>query len=344
MRRFKLIEEFKILVEWLGGGTFDDLQEKLSLLAGCCVEHAARSHAPAELSERGGDEAVWAIVALGKLGGKELTVHSDLDLVVLYEGDPADGATFVRHQSFVEAMQAFLEEPASEGVAYRIDTRLRPEGTKGALAMPLASFRRYLDTRAEAWERLAWTRCRVLVGSRRLIEEIRAAVTGFVYGPWDVRMPRYMHDIRIRRERKLAREGETRLDFKVGRGGLADIDFALQLIQIREGRQKPEFRVSGTRTLLATLPATSYLSDDEGEQLREAYAFLRKIEMFARMESDSNVSWITPDSAILDPLGRRLGFDKRPGKHLLGTYRDITEQVRSIYTAVLARLEDQGTR
>jgi [glutamine synthetase] adenylyltransferase / [glutamine synthetase]-adenylyl-L-tyrosine phosphorylase len=337
VRRFKLLEEFKILVEWLSGGPLDLVHEKLSLLAESCVERVASWHAVAASGRENGDP-VWAIAALGRLGGTELTVHSDLDLVVLYDGDPDDAETFRRYQAFVQAMQAFFEEPVGETIAYRVDTRLRPEGSKGALAIPLAMFRRYLDTRAEIWERLVWTRCRLVAGSPRLSGEIQASVGAFVYGPWEPRIPRYMQDVRLRMERELAREGEKKLDFKVGRGGLADIDFALQLIQIREGRARPEFRVAGTRHLLATLPPSAYLTDDETEQLREAYRFLRSLEMVARMEVDADITWITPDPVALEPLGARLASSNRPGEWLLNRYRDVTGQVRSIYTAVLARL------
>ncbi len=88
-------------------------------------------------------------MALGKLGGRELTVHSDLDLVVIYRGDPSDGRTFLGLQRFVEELERCLEEPTDEGVAYSIDTRLRPEGKKGALAMPLDNFVRYLSSREQ---------------------------------------------------------------------------------------------------------------------------------------------------------------------------------------------------
>jgi glutamate-ammonia-ligase adenylyltransferase len=187
VRRLRALEEFKIVLEWIGGGSLDVLQEKLSLLAACCVEHAAWWHSPGPDSPsavkhgRSTADPPWAIVALGKLGGTELTVHSDLDLVVLYDGDPEDAGLFERHQAFVEALQTFHEQPTSDGIVYQIDTRLRPEGRKGALAMPLSKLRQYLDTRAEIWERLAWTRCRPLVGSPRTIEEIHATVTAFVY-------------------------------------------------------------------------------------------------------------------------------------------------------------------
>ncbi|RPH64738.1 MAG: hypothetical protein EHM89_00975, partial [Acidobacteria bacterium] len=198
IRRFKAIEEFKILVEAVSDGSLTDLQQRLSLLADICVEHAAEWSTSPDHSR-----SDWAIVALGKLGGRELTVHSDLDLVVIYRGDPGDGHTFLGLQRFVEELERCLEEPTDEGVAYHIDTRLRPEGKKGALAMPLDNFLRYLSTRAEIWERLAWTRCRILAGSETLAREVDAAVQGFVYGPWDPRVPKYMTNIRRRMEREL---------------------------------------------------------------------------------------------------------------------------------------------
>jgi glutamate-ammonia-ligase adenylyltransferase len=325
IRRLKQLEECKVLVDWLterGSDPLQALQEKLTLLADACVERAAVW----DMREPSSSDP-WVIVALGKLGGVELTVHSDLDLVVVYDGDPEDSATFERYQTSVELFQAFLEKPTDEGVAYKIDMRLRPEGGKGALATPFVMFRRYLETRAEIWERMAWTRCRVV-----------SAVTGFVYGPWDPQIPGYVDYVRGRMERELARESEQRVDFKVGRGGLADVDFALQLIQIREGRERPEFRRRGTRALLADLPSTPYLNGDEVEQLRDAYGFLRRLETFARMDVDSNISWIDPHAETLNPLAIRMGLSERPGERLLQRYVETTARVRSIYKAVLARL------
>jgi glutamate-ammonia-ligase adenylyltransferase len=334
VRRLKHLEEFKIVFEWLAGGNLGILQDKLSVLAELCVERAARWHAPESVERH-----AWAIMALGKLGGFELDVHSDLDLVVFYEGDSDDSRTFEQYQAFVAAMQSFLDQPTSEGIVYRVDTRLRPEGRKGSLAIPVSMFQRYLETRAELWERLAWTRCRPLAAPAALADRIQALVTGFVYGPWSTRLPAYARDVRTRMERELAQESDRRLDFKVGKGGLADIDFALQLIQIREGHRRPEFRVPGTRQLLALLPSTSYLSSEEAEHLRRAHLFLRSLEMMVRMDQDSNGSWMSTDPATLDRLGVRLEF-ARPaaGQKLLERYNDTTTQVRRIYLQVLERL------
>jgi glutamate-ammonia-ligase adenylyltransferase len=334
VRRLKAVEEFKMVFEWLAGSNLDVLQEKLSTLAELCVERAARWHAPRSLERES-----WAIMALGKLGGIELGVHSDLDLVVFYEGDPEDGRTFEQYQAFVTAMTTFLDRPTSEGTVYHVDTRLRPEGRKGALAIPVSMFQRYLETRAEPWERLAWTRCRPLAAPPALADRIQNLVTGFVYGPWDPKMPHTMRDVRARMERELAHENGRRLDFKVGKGGLADIDFMLQLIQIREGHGRPEFRIPGTRRMLATLPETAFLQSGEIDQLRTAHKFLRALELMARMDADTNLSWISSDPAVVGPLAVRMGF-ARPsaGEQLLDKYRKTTAIVRKLYLQVLERL------
>jgi len=333
IRRFKAIEEFKILVESVNDGSLTELQERLSLLADMCVAQGAAWQA-SEHTER----SDWVIVALGKLGGRELTVHSDLDLVVIYRGDPADSRRFLMLQRFVEEFERTLEEPTDEGVAYHIDTRLRPEGKRGALAIPFEMFQRYLQSRAEIWERLAWTRFRVVSGSERLAAEVEETVRAFVYAAWDARIPRYMTNVRKRMERELGDPSGNQLEFKIGRGGLTDIDFALQMIQIREGHTRPVFRKPGTRQLLEQLPDTPLLMSGELQDLRGAYGFLRTLETFVRLETDTNASSVSIDPIKLDVLGRRLHMSEPAGDTLLQTYRHTTDRVRGIYKAVIDRL------
>ena len=340
-RRFKAIEEFKVLIEWLDGGTLHTLNRKLSLTADTGLGWAAARAAEQHLHARDADPAAgsWAVAALGKLGGRELTVHSDLDLVFLYQGDPSDSARFERQQGFVRAIHQFIERPTGEGRAYRLDTRLRPEGKKGAIAIPVIAFRRYLDTRAEIWERMAWTRCRFVAGAPDLVEEAEDAIRTFVYGPWDPNIPTYARHLRTRMERELAREATgRRLDLKVGHGGLADIDFLLQLIQLREGAHRQEFRIAGTRALLETLPETVYLSTDQVDRLKVAYEFLRTLETVIRIESDSSIGWISTDSADLQPLSYHLGLIPATGDAVLSRYREVTAEIRSIYEEGMTRL------
>ncbi len=341
-RRVKAIEEFKVLVEWTNTRSVPALTEKLSLLADTALTWAAE-HALAEIRgddrAAGGDVGRWVILALGKLGGQELTVHSDLDVVFLYDGDPSDSAPYTEQQAFVRGVYRILETQTEEGVAYHVDTRLRPEGKKGALAIPLTSFVRYLDTRAEIWERMAWTRCRVVAGSRSLGDEVRRVVDTFVYGSWDNTMPAYARHLRHRMERELSQEAAgTRYDLKVGRGGLADIDFLLQVVQIREGADRESFRVAGTRALLAALPENPYLEADDVRRLRRAYEFLRTLETTVRIDSDSGRGWISSDPRDLDSLAARMDDGLPTEEAFLERYLATTTDVREIFDTGMTRL------
>ena len=339
-RRIKAIEEFKVLAEWLTGRRLSLLNDKLSLVADCAVEAAARAVARdlPPTPDATDPDAGWTVFALGKLGSRELTVHSDLDLVFVYAGETTDAARFQGHQKFVRAIYDLLSKTTAAGSAYEIDTRLRPEGKMGALAIPFPAFQRYLRERAETWERMAWTRCRHVGGDAALAAQVRETVDGFVYGPWSNDIPGYARHVRSRIEHELAREAAgDHLDLKRGRGGLADIDFLLQVLQIREGPARNGFRIAGTRWLLETLPETDFLRPAEADTLRDAYWFLRELETVLRIHTDTGGGAISTDPSELEPLARRLR-EPLSGEDLLARYREATGQVRTIYEAGMDRL------
>ena len=339
VRRLRHIEEVKVLVEWLSGGDLATLQEKLSGLADACVARIMTWLR--QETEPDDAETEWVMAALGKLGGGELTVHSDLDLVFVYRGEPGDGALFARCETLVKKLYRFLEAPTSEGIAYHLDTRLRPDGTTGALALPVDKFAEYLVERAERWERLAWTRYRVLTGSPALIEEMNRLVAGFVYGDRDPTLPAYARHIRRRMETELGKErGGHGLDLKVGRGGLADIDFLLQLLQIHHGSTRAEWRVAGSRRLLAALPESSLLDAHDAARLRDAHLFLRTLETRLRIESETGASVLSTDPDSLAVLGTRMGLPAPTGNALRQRYEEVTGDVRRIFEQGIARLQE----
>ena len=345
-RRLKAIQEFKSLVEWLGGAPLSTLNKKLSMIADAALEFTTTRAwlSPTAPDGSGDSQERWVVLALGKLGGRELTVHSDLDLVFLYDGDPGDSAAYQRQQAFVRTVYEFLQKRTSEGIAYDIDTRLRPEGKKGALAIPTIAFSRYLESRAEIWERMAWTRCRFVTGSQDLGIETMELVHNFIYGPWDTAMPGYARNVRTRMEREIAKEATgERLHLKVGKGGLADIDFLLQLVQIREGTGRSEFRLAGTREMLSSLPDNRYIGAPEADQLREAYDFLRTLETVLRIESDTGRGWIPTAPSALESIAPRVGVVPSTGEALLQRYREVTGGVREIFEAGMSRLEAPGS-
>ena len=336
-RRVKAIEEFKGLVEWLTERRLDQLNEKLSLVADCALRAAARvvAHHRPPGPGTAGPETGWAVFALGKLGGRELTVHSDLDLVFLYAGD---SSWFEPQQKFVRAIHDLLSKRTGAGAAYEIDTRLRPEGRMGALAISLAAFERYLNERAETWERMAWTRCRFAGGDPAVAERARDLVTRFVYAPWSPDVVDYARRIRTRIERELANEAAgDHLDLKRGHGGLADIDFLLQVLQLREGPARADFRVAGARRLLAAFPGTDFLDPGEVDALRDAYGFLRDLETVLRIATDAGGGVISTDPEVVEPFAHRLR-EPMSGPELLARYREVTARVREIYEAGMGRL------
>ena len=280
-------------------------------------------------------ETGWAVFALGKLGSRELTVHSDLDIVFLYDGD---GSWFEPQQKFVRAIHDLLSKRTGAGAAYEIDTRLRPEGRMGALALSVVAFERYLHERAEIWERMAWTRCRFAGGDPAVAERVQDIVTRFVYAPWSPDVTAYARRIRARIERELAKEAAgDQLDLKRGHGGLADIDFLLQVLQLREGPDRPEFRIAGARRLLAAFPDTGFLRPDEVDALRDAYGFLRDLETVLRISTDGGGGVIPTDPDAVEPFAHRLR-EPTSGSGLLARYREVTEQVRQIYETGMDRL------
>ena len=341
LRRAKAIEEFKVLAEWLVKRELDLLNDKLSLVADAAIDAAARCasdvHGP--VPDASSHRAGWAAFALGKLGGRELTVHSDLDLVFLYAGETSDAPRFKRHQKFVKTIYDVLGRVTAAGSVYELDTRLRPEGKKGALAIPLAAFECYIEERAEIWERMAWTRARFVAGDPAFAADVQGVVNRFVYGAWASEVPAYARHIRARIERELALEADgSRLDLKRGHGGLADIDFLLQVLQLREGRTREEFRVTGTRRLLGALPDTEFLAPDDAAALRRAYALFRELETVLRIDADASIGTLTTDAGALDTLARRLRTPVS-GADLLARYRETTREVRAIYEAGMNRLE-----
>ena len=342
IRRLRHIEEVKVLVEWLDGGDLATLQEKTSGLADACVSRIMTWLR--QETEPSDAQTEWVVAALGELGGSELTVHSDLDLVFIFRGAPGDGALVSRCEALVKKLYRFLEVPTSEGIAYHLDTRLRPEGTAGPLALPVDRFAEYLADRAEPWERLAWTRYRALAGPPGLTEEMNRLVSGFVYGDPDPTLPAYARHIRSRMETELGKErGGDRLDLKVGRGGLADIDFLLQLLQIHYGATRPEWRVAGSRRLLAASPTSPVLDADDWVRLRDAHLFLRTLETRLRIESDASASVLSTDPAKLTVMGTRMALLVPAGDSLRQRYAEVTGDVRRIFEEGIERLQEAGS-
>jgi glutamate-ammonia-ligase adenylyltransferase len=309
---------------------------QLSDLADTMLQAALDLVAPITFRKYGTPDAKLAVIGLGKLGGRELGYSSDLDVVFVYDGDPSHFEVMSRlAQRLLHALSAYL----SEGRLYEIDTRLRPSGQKGALVSSLSGFRAYHQQAAQLWERQALIKARTVAGDRALGVAIEQITRAHVYGAHaalTVDMAAEIGRLRARMEKELANETAHRFNFKTGRGGLTDVEFLVQYLQLREGPRVPALRVRATTEALAALQDEAVLSAGEARALAESYAFLRRLENRLRIVKDRSIQELTDEPRELDKLARRMGYvAAAPGARLLADYREHADRVRAIYARYL---------
>jgi glutamate-ammonia-ligase adenylyltransferase len=298
---------------------------------------------------RAGRPSRYALIGLGKLGGRELSYHSDLDLILVYEGDghtgPPEGASrFARCEVtdnfhfFTDFAQRIIKVAGvlgPMGRLYQVDMRLRPTGKSGSLVIPLPEFRRYYEEgAAQLWERQALTRARVVGGDAEFGTEVMAVVAAWAYDvPWRREM---LTEIAGMRERLEASRSERSL--KRGFGGIADIEFLVQLLQLKYGGTAPEIRTPNTWDALAALQEHGRLSADEQAGLRASYDFLREVESRLRIVHNRSLDELPQTPAGLETLARRMGFGAEDaGRRFLAELERHTTQTRELFLRVVER-------
>jgi glutamate-ammonia-ligase adenylyltransferase len=315
----------------------------LSAVADATLEHATR-HALAEKGLEGG----LAVVAMGKLGGREIGYGSDLDIFFIYEpGDDDDGSRSERYVRAAQRVLRLVSAPHGDGPGYELDTRLRPSGSHGLLVVSLEAFARYHGLRPDGtphgnaieghdWERQALVKARVCAGDATLGKPFEALATRIAYER-DAPDPEKVHHLRMRMEKELAREGPHRFDVKLGRGGIVDVEFAAQWLQMKHGAD-PRVRTTDTETALSALETCGYLDASTAAILREGYAMLRRLEQALRVVHGTSASLIEEGAPGVAALARRMGFrdgQSTASQSLFERYRAVTRDVRAAYLAVL---------
>jgi [glutamine synthetase] adenylyltransferase / [glutamine synthetase]-adenylyl-L-tyrosine phosphorylase len=302
-----------------------------------------------------GDAKGLSVIAVGKLGGGDIGYGSDLDVLFIY--DPAsapDGQHAPEYFSrLAQRIIRLISEPHSVGPGYDLDTRLRPSGSHGLLVTSLASFARYhgvsLDdspsdadhltvlSSGAAWERQALLRARACAGDMELGARVIRVAHAAAYER-GAPPASEVHYLRMRMERELARERPGRYDLKTGRGGLLDVEFAVQWLQMEHGL---DVRVRTTDTVgaLHALRDAEYLSVGAFESLRDGYVFLRRLEQRIRIVHGSGAPVLEATATGLTKLARRMGIQRSPtqseGEALLEAYEDSTSEIRRTYLEVM---------
>lgn len=356
IRRFRQRELLRIgYNDIVRGLPLEVITQDLSGLADACVEGACRLARRRTEDRHGvpdgqdGRPARFVVLALGKLGGSELNYSSDIDLIFLYdaEGQTA-GPRVVSNAEFFARMGGevvrLLADHTSLGLAYRVDMRLRPEGDQGALARSLAATLGYYETSGRTWERQALIKCRPIAGDLDLGRGFLDAITPFVYR-------RYLSAAEIgeikamkrRIEQRTLSAGIAEIEVKTGHGGIRDVEFVVQFLQLLHGGQYPGVRHANTLSALSRLEHVGCLTVEERGIMEDTYRFLRRVEHRLQIMFDRQTHQMPRDLEAQRILAARMGYplaspweDRTgPAQRFLQDYRSKTDLNRRILNHLL---------
>ncbi|MGP0630001.1 bifunctional [glutamate--ammonia ligase]-adenylyl-L-tyrosine phosphorylase/[glutamate--ammonia-ligase] adenylyltransferase [Nitrospina sp. 32_T5] len=343
LRWFKQAEELRIGTRYLIHeadlpGTLLDLSNLADLYLQSVLELAWKriQEGPANSAPREG----FAIMGLGKLGGRELNFGSDLDIVFVYdnkEEDPeSDLTAMTLYSQLAQGIFQLSSESSAVGPAYKIDTDLRPEGSRGALVLSLKGYKDYFESRGRIWEQQAMTRARFIAGDRELGDRFLEVTHKFTYrSKLEYGSLIEIARLRERMEKELAEESKKGRNVKLGHGGLADIEFTVQILQLMHGRRNPKLRATNTLEVINTLSAYGILQYEQAEALQKHYEFLRNVECSLRLINPQFSSHLPKDPVALQTLARILGYKGENGgaaEELMRDYEETTQSVRTFYT------------
>jgi glutamate-ammonia-ligase adenylyltransferase len=323
----------------------DDVAAELSDLAGGTLEAAltiARAKVgPAEAGCR------LAVVAMGKCGGHELNYVSDVD--VIFVGGLREGASSAPagEDDETAALQTATQLAATligvcgdhtaEGTIWPVDANLRPEGKAGPLVRTLASHRGYYERWAKTWEFQALLKARPVAGDLELGRDYVETIAPMVWQAAE--REGFVEDVQSMRRRVLDHipAHEAKRQLKLGSGGLRDVEFAVQLLQLVHGRTDESVRPPTTLSALAKLTEGGYVGRDDGQSLHDAYAFLRTFEHRIQLHQLRRTHVVPTDEATLRLLGRSLGYLRDPVNELERQWQHHRREARRLHEKLFFR-------
>src|SRR5579883_1173542 len=343
LRRFRDREYLRLGARELGHGRAEEVGRELAALASVCLD-AAIAAARAELVARWGepltDEAGPArrcrlvAMGMGKLGGRELNFSSDIDLIYLYESDVGCAGPLSLHEFFArvaERATRLIAEETADGACFRVDLRLRPEGTTGPIVNALPAAERYYESFGRPWERQAWIKARPVAGDRDLGEQALSLLEPFVWprsaGPAEA----VIEAVESLRAKVRAQLGEAD-DVKLGPGGIREVEFFVQALQMVHGGRRRDLRARGTLRALDRLLFAGLVSEREHRALGDAYVFLRRVEHRLQLAELRQTHELPREPEERALLARRLGHaDAGALDEALEHHR---REVRAIYATL----------
>jgi glutamate-ammonia-ligase adenylyltransferase len=319
LRRFKRREWLRIILSDLRAPTETAVGARLSDLADACLA--------AMLT----DADAVAVLALGKLGGRELNLASDLDLMFVYEGDGD------RAHEVASALLEAIGEVTPEGKAFTVDLGLRPEGRAGPLVRSLESCVDYYARWAQPWERLAMQKIRRAAGSEAIADRLLSEVEVFAFpGSVDRRTLESIRHLKARMGReRIPRGVDARRHLKLGPGCMSDIEFAAALQQFVHGHRHEHMRAANTLDAIEAARACSAIDESSARRMSDAYRFLARLRdrLFLLTGRPTDVLPNKPE--LLESLGIAMGFHDQPRQEVEERYLRVTRRARQVTDALI---------
>jgi glutamate-ammonia-ligase adenylyltransferase len=298
---------------------------ELTAIAEACLQ-TALAIVESQMPKRAG---ALAVLALGKLGGRELGYAADLDVVFVYDTDDDDAVVY--YSRLAQRLLGALRQRTPRGRLYEVDTRLRPSGSQGLLVSSLAAFRRYHAKESRLWEHQALVKLRPVAGDAILGAEVAKIAEQTIYGaPHDAaQVAEAIRSMRVKIERELG----GKYDLKVGAGGVIDVEFAAQFLQLVHGHAHAALRTTSTSEALRAAATLGIAPAGLVELLDQGYRFMRGIEQRLRVVHDQPIHRLPEAHDELDRLARRAGFPN--GATLLEHVERWQHDIRAAYRQLL---------
>ncbi len=264
-----------------------------------------------------------ATFGLGKLGASELNFSSDIDLIFVCS-NTSDVDLEIHHyqkilQDSIRLLSSHLEKMTSEGFLYRVDLKLRPWGRSGPLVMTINETENYYEASSEIWERFAWLRARQIMGSEKLACDLKARLKSFVYrrSLSEDDLDRFLE---IKNEMCNARRKKRHWNVKVGEGGIRDIEFFIQMLQIVNAYRIPELQETGTISILNTLKNHGLVEEEEAAEVLHSYLFLRKLENRLQMIEEQQTHELPDEHDKRIIIARSMGIAGKSNDEILDIF------------------------
>ena len=288
----------------------------------------------------------FCVLGMGKLGGGELNFSSDIDLVYVY-GDGGDesaggprGALTAREfmSRLAEGVTKAIHQPTDDGAVFRVDLRLRPEGTNGPIVNSRANAILYYESWGQTWERAAYLKARPVDGDRELGDALLAELEPFVYRRYlDYATLEDLKQMKAKVARALAAAPDKGINVKLGRGGIREVEFVIQSLQLIHAGKDERIRERNSLAALARLVDARYLPSDESQRLADAYRFLRDVEHKIQLVDERQTQVIPAGDGEIR-LARRLGYRAPDPGVALAEFRDDRRRHMDAVAASFAAL------